>query len=162
MAKRIMYEVPEPPKQDTAREELDQLVENLSNAGVLRFANDLLKASPEVSQILLRGLNMEETRNAVQNLSLLLMALGRLPPERMASITRAFTEGLDSMEEAANADANKEEKAPGIFGFYRLLHDDDLWAGLKPMLAGIKGFSDRIHEPPEKPAAKRAAERDSG
>ncbi|WP_148863537.1 DUF1641 domain-containing protein [Marinobacter fonticola] len=159
MAKRILYEVPEPPKPDTAREELDQLVENLSNTGVLRFANDVLKASPEVSEILLKGLNTEQSRNAVQNLSLLLMALGRLPPERMAAITRAFTEGLDSMEEAASEASN--EKAPGILGFYRLLHDNELWQGLRPMLAGIKGFSDRIHEPPEKPAAKREAERKS-
>lgn len=159
MAKRILYEVPKPPEPDTAREELDQLLENLSKAGVLRFANDLLQASPEVSQILLRGLNTEESRNAVQNLSLLLIALGRLPPERMGTITRAFTEGMNSMEKAAGAEEG--EKAPGFFGFYRLLHDEELWAGLKPMLAGIKGFSDRIHEPPEKPAAKRAAERKS-
>ncbi|BES70605.1 DUF1641 domain-containing protein [Marinobacter nanhaiticus D15-8W] len=159
MAKRILYEVPTPPEPDTAREELDQLVENLSNAGVLRFANDLLKASPEVSEILLRGINTQESRNAVQNLSLLVMALGRLPPERMATITRAFTEGLDSMEEAATD--KTDERPPGVFGFYRLLHDEELWAGLRPVLAGLKGFSDRIHEPPEKPAAKREAERNS-
>ena len=87
------------------------------------------------------------------------MALGRLPPERVAAITRAFTEGLDEMEEAASRES--DEHAPGLFGFYRLLHDKQLWEGLRPLLAGLKGFSERIHEPPEKPAAKRAAERQS-
>lgn len=159
MAERLNYTVPEPPRPDTAREEFEQLIENLSDAGVLRFANDVLKASPEVSEILLRGLNTEDSRNVVQNLSLLLMALGRLSPERMAAITRAVTDGLDSMEQTATKDAN--ESAPGIFGFYRLLQDEELWAGLRPMLAGVRGFSTRIHEPPEKPAAKRAEERNA-
>jgi uncharacterized protein YjgD (DUF1641 family) len=159
MAERLNYTVPEQPKPDTARQELEQLIENLSATGVLRFANDFLKASPEVSEILLRGVNTEESRNAVQNLSLLLMALGRIPPERMAAITRAVTEGLDSMEQAATKNAS--ESAPGIVGLYHLLQDDELWAGLRPMLAGIRGFSGPIHEPPEKPAAKRAEERNA-
>lgn len=159
MAERLNYTVPEPPKADTAREEFEQLIENLSDAGVLRFANDVLKASPKVSEILLRGANTEESRNAVQNLSLLLMALGRLPPERMAVITRAFTDGLDSMEQAATKEAH--ERAPGLLGTYRLLQDEELWAGLRPMLAGVRGFSRRLHEPPDKPAAKRAEDRNA-
>lgn len=159
MAERLNYIVPEPPEPNTAREEFEQLIENLSDAGVFRFANDFLKASPEVSEILLRGLNMDESRNAVQNLSLLLMALGRISPERMVVITRAVTDGLASMEKTATKDAN--ESAPGLLGLYRLLRDEELWAGLRPLLAGVRGFSTRIHDSPEKPAAKRAEERNA-
>ena len=153
MAKAIHYEVPKPPKQDEARRELDKLLENLHEAGVLRFANDFLQASPQVLEILLKGMNQEETRNAVQNVSLLAMALGRIPPERFATLTRGFTEGVDKMEEAAGT--QKDEQAPGLFGTLRLLKDQDLWAGLRPIIAGVKGFSEHLHEAPDKPAAKR-------
>lgn len=152
MAKAMHYDVPPLAKPEAAREELDQLLENLHDTGILRFLNDFLNASPQVSEILLRGLNTEESRNAVQNLSLLLMSLGRVPPERFSAVTRALTDGLDDMEQAAD---DQKQEAPGVVGFYKLLHDEQLWQGLSPVIAGVKGFSRRLHEAPEKPAAKR-------
>lgn len=153
MAKAIHYEVPPFRETHTAREELDRLVENLHDQGILRFLNDFLCASPEVSQILMKGLNTEESRNAVQNLSLIAMALGRISPEQFALFTRAVIEGLKRMEEAAGD--GKKKDAPGLMGVYRLLHDDKLWQGLRPIIAGVKGFSGPLHEPPEKPVVKR-------
>lgn len=153
MAKAMHYEVPKPPKPDAAREELDQLLQTLHEAGVLRLANDVLKASPEVSKIVLEGLNKEESRNAVQNLSLLAMGLGRIPPERFAVITSAVIDGLEGMEQAAAR--SERQSAPGLTGAFKLLHDQALWRGLYPLITAIKGFSRRLGERPEKPAAKR-------
>ena len=152
MAKAIPYEVPQPEKSVTAHDELAQLLEALHDTGVLRLANDALRAAPDVSKILLGGLNMEESRNAVQNLSLLAMALGRIPPERFASLTRAFTESLATLEK--NADG-AQHSPPGAIGAYKLLHDKALWQGLGPLIAAIKGFPGHLQEPPEKPAARR-------
>ncbi|MBB3060704.1 DUF1641 domain-containing protein [Microbulbifer rhizosphaerae] len=160
MAEAIHYEVPPPREGNTARQELDCLVENLHDQGILRFLNDFLSTSPEVSQILMKGLNTEESRNAVQNLLLIAIALGRIPPERFAVLTRAFTEGLNKMEEAAGD--GKAQDAPGLMGFYRLLHDRDLWQGLRPIIAGVKGFSGPLREPPEKPVIKRHDESGNG
>ncbi|MBM7333862.1 MAG: DUF1641 domain-containing protein [Alcanivorax sp.] len=152
MAKAIHYEVPAPAMPDEAREELDKLLRNLHERGVLRLLNDLLGAFPEVSGILMRGINNEDSRNAIQNLSLLAMGLGRIPPERFATVTRALTEALDAMEENAG---DRAPGGPGVTGTYRLLHDDDLWRGLGPLLEGIRRFGARLGEPEEKPAARR-------
>lgn len=157
MAKALSYEVPPRAKPDAAREELDQLLETLHQTGVLRLANDVLRASPEVSEILLAGLNKEESRNAVQNLSLLAMGLGRIPPERFASMTRAVTESLATMEQAATT--GRRNEAPGLFGVYRLLRDTDLWRGLSPLISAIKAYPGHFHSHPKEPAARREDER---
>lgn len=138
MAEAIHYEVPPPHEASTARQELDRLVENLHEQGILRFLNDFLSASPEVSQILMKGLNTEESRNTVQNLLLIAIALGRIPPERFAVLTKAATEGPNKMEKAAGD--GKAQDAPGLTGFYRLLYDRDLWQGLGPIIAGVRVF----------------------
>ncbi len=154
MAKAINYNVPPPPRADAAREELDQLLLSLHDEGVLRFLNDFLRASPQVLEIVLRGLNHEASRNAVQNLSSLLIALGRIEPERFATVTRAFSAALASMERAADQPP-RETRAPGLSGAYKALHDDDVWRRLTPLLQGVMSFANTLGEAPEKAAAKR-------
>ena len=151
MAKAISYETPPNPKPDEARQELDRLVENLHQSGVLRLTNDVLRSLPEVSAIMLKGLNNEKSTNAIQNLSLLLMGIGSIPPERFANLMRGVTEAMECMEREAEPE---KDTAPGLKAAYKLLKDEELLQGMGPIIAGIKGFSRRIHEPAVQPAAK--------
>ncbi|WP_304639461.1 DUF1641 domain-containing protein [Pseudomonas sp.] len=153
MAKAIKFETPANPRPDPARKELDDLLQNLHETGVLRLSNDILRSLPELAVILLRGMNSEKSTNAMQNLSLLLNGLGSIPPERFQVVMRAATEALESMEQQAKPEG--EASQPGFRAAYRLLRDEELWQGMGPIIAGIKGFSRRIHEAPAQPAAKR-------
>lgn len=156
MAKAIEYDRPALEEPDKAQIELNRLLDNLHRQGILRFLNDFLQASPQAAEAVLQGLNIEESSNAVQNLTLLAIAIGRIPPERFGVLTRAFTEGVIRMEEAANGE--DQEAAPGMAGLYKLLHDNELWQGLQPVLAGVRGFGGPLHEAANKPAAKRDPE----
>lgn len=123
MAKSIEYQ-PEPAKiGPDAHEELDRLLETLHQHGVLRLLNDLVAANNEVAQILVNGLQRQGTLNAIQNISLMLMALSSLPPDRVYKL--AF--GLRDLAEAiSQPKADDEEKAPGVHGVWKMLQDDDL------------------------------------
>ncbi|MFD2189570.1 DUF1641 domain-containing protein [Pistricoccus aurantiacus] len=152
MAKAIRHEVTPLGETDATREELDRLLDNLQDAGILRLLNDFLEASPQVTKLLLDGLNREESRNAMQNLMLLLMGLGRVPPERFAQFTDALGDGTKAFRQGQQ---QEERKAPGIIGAYKLLHDDALWQRLYPLLDAMRGMADAFDQPAKKPAAKR-------
>lgn len=148
MAKSIEYQ-PEPAKiGPDAHEELDRLLETLHQHGVLRLLNDLVAANNDVAQILVNGLQRQGTLNAIQNISLLLMALSSLPPDRVYKL--AF--GLRDLAEAVSQPkVDDEEKAPGVHGVWKMLQDDDLWRALRPLLHGLAAFSRRMEEPVDKP-----------
>lgn len=153
MAKAIHYEVAPPPKEDAAREELDQLLHKLHETGILRLLNDFLSASPEVTKMLLNGLNREESRNALQNVLLLVMGIGRISPERFSLLTGALGQGVEDLQQSAGQ--RESNKAPGVTGVYKLLHDDALWQSLYPLLTALKSMTKDLDQPLEKPAAKR-------
>ncbi|WLI76423.1 DUF1641 domain-containing protein [Kosakonia sp. H02] len=148
MAKAIDYQ-PEPAKiGPDAHEELERLLETLHQHGVLRLANDLVAANNEVAQVLVKGLQREGTLNVLQNISVLLMALSSVPPDKMYKL--AF--GLRDMADAfSQPPSQSEQKAPGGRGVWKMLHDDELWGALQPLLQGLKAFSRRMDEPVDKP-----------
>ncbi|HBI08853.1 MAG TPA: hypothetical protein DDY57_01615, partial [Franconibacter pulveris] len=83
MAKAIEYQV-EPPKiGPTAEEELQRLLQTLHEHGVLRLANDLVASNNEWMQVIVSGLSRKGSLNTIQNISVLLLALSTIPPERM-------------------------------------------------------------------------------
>ena len=137
MAKSIEYQ-PEPAKiGPDAHEELDRLLETLHQHGVLRLVNDLVAANNEVAQVLVKGLQREGTLNVIQNVSVIVLALSSLPPERVYKL--AF--GLRDMADAlSQPEQTREQKAPG-----------DLWRSLQPVLNGLKAFSRRMEEQVDKP-----------
>jgi len=148
MAKAIEYQ-PEPAKiGPDANEELQRLLETLHQHGVLRLANDLVAANNEVAEVLVKGLQRQGTLNAIQNISVILLALSSMPPERVYKL--AF--GLRDMAVAlSEGEESAEQKAPGVQGVWKMLQDDDLWRSLTPLLNGIKAFSKRMEEPVDKP-----------
>lgn len=150
MAKSIEYQV-EPPKiGPTAEEELQRLLQTLHEHGVLRLANDLVASNNEWMQVIVSGLSRKGSLNTIQNLSVLLLALSTIPPERMYKLAfglRDFMAELSREEQEESAG----NSAPGARGAWKMLHDDELWQSLTPILNGMKAFSRRMEEEVDKP-----------
>ena len=110
MAKSIEYQ-PEPAKiGPDAHEELDRLLETLHQHGVLRLVNDLVAANNEVAQVLVKGLQREGTLNVIQNVSVIVLALSSLPPERVSKV--AF--GLRGIADwPGPPGSSRQQMAPG-------------------------------------------------
>ncbi|RUR29056.1 DUF1641 domain-containing protein [Vreelandella nanhaiensis] len=164
MAERIAHDVTPPKIGPDAQEELDRLVQTLHEHGVLRFANDVVASNHELLRILVGGLNKPGTLNAIQNLSVIAMTLSTLPPERFYQVMFALKEGIEQVGNHRHDEAEghsyksrskgkyqEKDSAPGITGIYRLLHDDELWYAIQPVLAGLRAFSERLDRPVDKP-----------
>ncbi|PMS23090.1 hypothetical protein C0Z18_02410 [Trinickia dabaoshanensis] len=151
MAERIDYE-PDPPKiEPDAHEALERLVQSLHEHGLLRFANDLVRAKTPVAQVLVDGLAKPGTLNAIQNLSIVLMALSRIEPNQLYKTMFALTDALKCIG-AWQPDADGEgHTAPGFTGAYKMLHDDALWQALTPLIEAMKAFSAGLERPVDKP-----------
>lgn len=149
MAKRLNYDVPPTPIGPTAREELDTLLETLHQRGMLRFANDLAGSHDRLLKVLIDGLSKEGSLNAVQNLSILAMALSRIEPAQFYKVVFAFQAAFGAI--GNYKPDGKHDEAPGVTGAYKMLHDDDLWAALRPLIEGLKTFAGGLDKEPEKP-----------
>lgn len=148
MAKAIDYQ-PEPAKiGPDAYEELARLLESLHQHGVLRLANDLVGANQDIANVLVKGLQREGTLNAMQNISVLLLALSSIPPEKMYKLAFGLRDMADALSQPAAAG---EHNAPGLQGAWKMLQDEDLWHALQPLLSGMKAFARRMEQPVDKP-----------
>ena len=152
MTNAINYEFAKAETSTSARAELETLLETLHQQGLLRLLTELLQASPELSEIMLSGLNRVESRNAVQNIALILMGLGRVPPERFAQLSESLSAACHAVQEHATRPSHT--KAPGLIGVYKLLNDDELWQALQPLLEALKGLQQPLTKTPQSPAAE--------
>lgn len=153
MAERMTYEVPSRPVNGAAEhdehleelagrlEELNGLLDVLYERGVIRLLTDLVQAAPEISEILLRGLNTEGGRSGLRNLIILIRQFGRIEPERLERMLQAVDAGFDRIGEPLPADG---PYPPGITGAIRLLRDEKLWRALGPVLEGAKAFTGEL------------------
>lgn len=153
MAERLSYQVPPARTEPTAQEALDTLLESLHQHGFLRLANDLVKANADIGKILAGGLNKPGTQNAMQNLSLLFMALSTIPPERFNHLLLAAKAGIMAVKPASD-EAKRHSAAPGIRGVIKLLSDEEFWQGLRPIFAGVQAFAREMHRPETKPITR--------
>ncbi|WP_120995040.1 DUF1641 domain-containing protein [Stutzerimonas urumqiensis] len=149
MAERIDYDVKPTPIGPSAREELDTLLETLHQRGVLRFANDLAGSHDKLLKVFVDGMNKEGSLNAMQNLSILGMALSRIEPAQFCKVVFALQDAFHAV--GHYKPDGKHDEAPGVTGAYKMLHDDDLWAALMPIIEGLKTFAGGLEKDAEKP-----------
>ena len=149
MAQRLNYDVKPTPTEPTAREELDTLLETLHQGGILRFANDLAGSQQQLLKLLVDGMSKEGSLNAMQNLSILGMALSRIEPAQFYKTVFAFLSAFAAVGRYQPDD--KHDEAPGVTGAYKMLHDDELWAALMPIIEGLKTFASGLDKEAEKP-----------
>ncbi|WP_338564803.1 hypothetical protein [Erwinia sp. E_sp_W01_6] len=88
----------------------------------------------------------------MQNISLLLMALSRVPPERFNQLLMALTDGANAL--SRQSDSTQQQGAPGIKGMIKLLRDEDLWRAVTPLLSAVRAFSASMEKAPEKPITR--------
>ncbi len=149
MAEPLKY-TPRPPKIDPdAHEALERLLQTAHEHGLLRFANDLVASDSQWMQVIVDGLNSENSRRAVQNLAMLLMLLSRIEPDQLCKVLFAARDGLGRM--ASHRPGDEEADAPGIKGFYNMLHDDALWQTLAPLVDALKAFGEGLNRDVHKP-----------
>ncbi len=142
MAEPIQY-TPRPAKiGPDAHDELERLLQSMHEHGVLRMANDLVAANTQWTQIIVDGLSKAGSRKTVQNLSILLMVLSRIEPGDFYKMLFALRDSLEYLARPEPA-ADKPEP-PGIRGAYRMLKDDALWRGLRPLLGALKAFGEGL------------------
>ncbi len=153
MAERMQYDVPPTRTEPTAKESLDTLLESLHEHGFLRLANDVVKANSEIGKILVDGLNRPGSQNAIQNLSLLMMALGTIPPERFNHMIMALRAGLMALKPASEQ-TQQQTAAPGLKGVISLLKDEALWQSLRPLFVGMEAFSQELQREEEPPVTR--------
>ena len=156
MAKPISYDIPPARTEATAREELDRLLETCHRHGLLRLANDVVAANTDIAQIIVGGLQKPGTLNAIQNLSVLLMALSCIPPAEFYRLVFAVADGaarlaVHSRDGHGARPTEDGEHPQGLLGMYRLLRDEQLWHALAPIIEGLKGFAEGLNRPVSNP-----------
>jgi uncharacterized protein YjgD (DUF1641 family) len=156
MAERIYYEPEAPKTEPDAHEALERLLQSLHQHGVLRFANDLVCAKTPVAEVLVQGLNKPSTLNAIQNLSIVLMALSRIEPSHFYKTMFAVTDALERVSAWQPDPDGEGHTAPGFTGAYKMLHDDALWQALTPLIEAMKAFSAGLERPLDKPISAYA------
>jgi uncharacterized protein YjgD (DUF1641 family) len=102
------------------------------------------------------GLSKPGTLNAIQNLSVLLMALSCIPPAEFYRLVFAVADGaarlaVHSRDGHAARESEDGEHPPGLLGMYRLLRDEQLWQALAPIIEGLKGFAEGLNRPVSNP-----------
>ena len=148
MARPIEHQVRAPQVGADARDELDRLLEACHEHGVLRLATDLVAANADVARVLTQGLQKEGVLNAIQNLSILAMALSRIPPSDFYRCVFALRDGLTTLTSQAD---REDGEAPGLSGAYRALKDDELWRIVTPFLRALEATALSLRQPVDHP-----------
>ncbi|SFU92892.1 DUF1641 domain-containing protein [Halomonas korlensis] len=150
MAERISHDVTPPRIGPDAREELDRLLQTMHEHGVLRFANDMVAANPQIAKVLVNGLSKEGSLNAIQNLSALAMALSTIPPNQFYKMTFALRDAVAVIGQHSRS-KDTDDASPGVSGAYQLLKDEELWHAVRPLIEGLKAFGKGLDKDIDKP-----------
>lgn len=158
MAPRLEFKVT--PLQDvgqSARGELDRLLQSLHKHGFLRLANDIVAANGEIAKVVVGGLGTEGSMRTIQNLSIVLMAFSRVEPSQFYKVVFALRDACVAVSShVPNDDA---DEAPGLTGAYKLLHDDELWRALAPLIEGLKHFAVGLGQEVDRPISAFSGKR---
>lgn len=121
--------------------EINGLLDQLYESGLMRWLKDFVGALPEVSMIALDGLNTPQGRAGMRNLLIVAQQLGRIDPDQLERMVSAVHAGVDRAGETASGRHDSDYNPPGITGVFKLLRDEELWATLAPVIEGAKAFS---------------------
>lgn len=121
--------------------EINGLLDQLYESGLMRWMKDFVGAMPQISQIALDGINTPQGQAGMRNLLLISQQLGKVDPDRLEKALGAANAGLDKARDTAQGTHESAYNPPGITGVFKLLHDKELWSALAPVLEGVKAYS---------------------
>ena len=141
MARPLAYD-PVPPPTDTARDELEQLLQTLHESGTLRLLDGLLGRFPDVTEVAVGQLNTGGGRNLVGNVMILLKALTELDSDGHQALVSGIGEGLQAAHQSLQGEP------PGLLGLLRRLGDEDVRRGLNALLVFVQTLGRHLHQHP--------------
>lgn len=141
MAQPLSY-TPEARTAETARDDLDRLIETLHERGVLTALDGLTGALPDVLEVLLNRLDTPSGRNALSNLAVAGAALTALDPDRLAALRAGTEQSLTAARDGLQADP------PGLVALFRQLNDPDVRRTLHALLLFLQAFGRHLHPGP--------------
>ena len=135
MAKPLTF-APPPPATDPAQDEVDDLVQALHEAGLLRVMAGAARADPDLLTSLLRAIDADTIRSAI----LLAGSLGDLDPEGSERIANGIKKAREDAAKAAG------QKPPGFLRLAKRAHDKDVRRGLAAALAALAAVGSSLPE----------------
>jgi uncharacterized protein YjgD (DUF1641 family) len=160
MAERPHDEAMPPKTEPGAHDALERLLDSLHKHGFLRFANDVVSANARIAETVVTSLDKTDTQNGMQNLAVLLTALSRIPPDQFSKTMFAVADALRHV--GAWRAADHPHVAPGLAGVYKLLHDDEMWQALTPLIDGMKVFARGLAREAETPGTESGGGKSTG
>ncbi|WP_423821907.1 hypothetical protein V5738_16450 [Salinisphaera sp. SPP-AMP-43] len=121
--------------------EINGLLDQLYESGLMRWIKEFVGAMPEISTIALDSLNTPQGQAGMRNLLVLAQQLGKLDPDQLERLFKAMHVGVDRAEETATGAHDSAYNPPGVTGVFKLLRDEELWRTLAPVIEGAKAFS---------------------
>lgn len=120
--------------------EINGLLDELYDSGLIRWLKDFAGAFPQISSIAVEGMNTPQGHAGMRNLLVVAKQLGKIDPDQLERTFEAANAGLAKADEPASEDT--PYNPPGMTGVFKLLHDKELWATLSPLIAGAKAYSE--------------------
>lgn len=121
--------------------EVNTLLDQLHDSGVLRWLNELLGSLPQVSTVAVTALNNEQGRTGIRNLLAIVWQLGRYDPTTVEKALDAIYNGVEQAGQTAAGEHDSPYAPPGVTGLFKLLRDEQLWQSLAPLIEGARAFS---------------------
>lgn len=135
MATRLSY-TPATPPDSQARAELDDLVDALHDAGLLRAMAGGARAYPDILRLLLKSVDTQTLRSVIA----LSSAVQHLDPVGSERVADGVRRARSSATRAAREDP------PGPIKLLRRLRDPDTRRGLAAALAGLAALGAALGE----------------
>jgi len=144
MATPITYtpEPHEPNCREDTNQALDQLTELLYKRGILRLANNLLDAGPELTTQLAELADQDKNRKTLVNLTRLLTLLGQLDGDLIENLIKALNSGLTAFEQSSNRHQSSE--ATMMTTLIGLMRDRELWDAINRLADFLKAFNHEL------------------
>lgn len=144
MAEPVKWKPKVAPRQ-TAREELEELIETLHRSGTLRVLNGLFGQLPEVSKVAVEHANAPAGRNVIGNLSVAAAGLAELSTDHFKEMAIGLAKGLGQAHRSA------KQRAPGRLRVLAMMQNADTRRGLYAMLVMLNTLGKHL-DPDKEPS----------
>lgn len=134
--------------QETAEQSWHAILDELDQAGVLRFVRALVEQRQPLSQQLVQKLDTEPTKSGLKNALEFMMAMGRLPDGAAGTLTEALISGLTRAGEAA---AGPEADKMSVWTAMARLKEPDVARAVNYVFGFLEGLGRHLNQNPEQP-----------
>ncbi|MDQ8184094.1 DUF1641 domain-containing protein [Pelagicoccus sp. SDUM812002] len=124
----------------TARDELEGLIESLSESGTLRTLQGLTGQFAEVSGVAMEHLNAPPGRRLIGSIALLAEVLSKIPAEKLEGVADGIGNGTEQASEILGKDP------PSTLQVLKLARDPDVRRTMASLLVILKTVGQALGE----------------